>query len=134
MVHLYEVGDPSKESESAGMPRMNAKRPSAGGTRRAYSTNELDYCMKKALEDRLTLDGGAGHNLRVAIVVKAQVIGMNEEEITKLFQHQADYSHDVSYDKVVEIRGYDYQPWSCETLRDKCGNLIMNYCRTFPMM
>jgi hypothetical protein len=131
IVHLYEIADPSKESESAGMPRV--RRPSAGGTRRAYSTNELDYCMKKALEDRLTLDGGAGHNLRVAIVVKAQVIGMNEEEITELFQHQADYNPDVSYGKVVEIRGYDYQPWSCDTLRDKCGNLVTNYCGICPM-
>jgi hypothetical protein len=133
MVHLYEVGDPS-ERELTGMRRMKTMRPFAGGPKRAYSENELDYCMNRALEDSLTLDGEAGHNLRVAIVVKAQVIGMNEEETTKLFQHQADYSHDISYGKVVEIRGYDYQPWSCDTLRDKCGKLVVDYCRTCSIM
>jgi DNA primase large subunit len=90
--------------------------------------------MKRALEDKFLLNGSEGHNLRVAIVVKAQAIGMTEQETTQLFQNQDDYDRDITLSKVVEIRGYDYQPWSCGTLRDKCENLIMDYCRTCPMV
>ena len=129
---LPEIVDP-KKSELVGMPRIKTERPSRGGARRTYSSKELDYCMKRALEDKLRLNGSEGHNLRVAIVVKAQSIGMTEEETAQLFRHQNDYDHDITSGKVVEIRGYDYQLWSCEALRDKCGKMITNYCRTCPM-
>ena len=114
--------------------RSKTRQQSGSSITRDHSPNELDYCMKRALEAGVQLHGPEGHHLRVAIVVKAQVIGMDEEETAKLFQHQDNYNYDITKGKVDEIRGYDYQPWSCDTLRDKCGKLVADYCRTCPLV
>lgn len=132
IVHLYEIVE-SSQNELAGMPRVKIKRPEGGDSGGNYSINDLDYCMKKVLEDKLPLHGSEGHNLRVAIVVKAQTIGMDEEETAQLFLHQDNYDRDLTYSKVAEIRAYDYLPWSCDTLRDKCGNLMGDYCEVCPI-
>lgn len=124
IVYLYEVA----ENDSVGMPKVKMERPAEGEARRTYSKNERDYCMKRALKDKLQLHGSEGHHLRLAIVVKAQAIGTRDEETAQLFQNQDDYDYDVSYGKVVETRKYDYSPWSCDALRDKCGKFVTNYC------
>jgi DNA primase large subunit len=90
--------------------------------------------MKKALEDNVQLIGSEGHCLRLAIVVKARAIGMDDEEITLLFQNLDNYDYDISHEKVVETRKFNYLPWSCDTLRDKCGTLIVCFCEGCLLM
>lgn len=110
------------------MPKVKGKAMRTGSHQKDYSNDELDYCMNKALEDNLQLIGSEGHHLRLAIVVKAQAIGMDDEEIAQLFQNQDNYDFDISYSKVAETRKYNYLPWSCDTLRDKCGEMVGAYC------
>jgi len=66
------------------------------------------------------------------MAVKAQYIGLSAEETAKLFQIQKDYDYNFSLNKVQETWSYNYSPWSCEVLRDKCGRLIKGYCRSCP--
>jgi hypothetical protein len=131
IVELFEIAEPSKAS-GFGMPKAKAK--TSGYSQRDYSNDELDYCMKRALEDNIQLIGSDGHHLRLAIVCKAQAIGMDDEEITLLFQNQDNYDYDISHGKVVETKKYNYLPWSCDALLDKCGKLIAHYCKECPMM
>ena len=128
LVHLLEILDLS-ESSSEGMPKVSIRYETK---RKTSSCNALDYCMQRALEDKISLEGSEGHHLRLAIAVKAQYIRLTAEETAKLFQSQKDYDHDFSLNKVQETWGYNYSPWSCESLRDKCGNLIKGYCRSCP--
>ncbi|OPY55334.1 MAG: hypothetical protein A4E49_00454 [Methanosaeta sp. PtaU1.Bin112] len=128
-VHLLEIPDLS-ESSSEGMPKVSIRYETK---RKTCSRNVLDYCMQRALDDKVSLQGSEGHHLRLAIAVKAQHIGLSAEETTQLFQSQTDYDDDFSLNKVLETWSYNYSPWSCYTLRDKCGKLINGYCRSCPI-
>lgn len=128
LVHLLEIPDLS-ESKSEGMPRVSGRRETK---RKPCSCNALDYCMQRALDDKISLEGSEGHHLRLAMAIKAQKIGLDAEATAQLFQHQKDYDHDFSLNKVLETWSYAYSPWSCSTLRDKCGKLVKAYCQTCP--
>ncbi len=128
LVHLLEIPDLS-ESSSEGMPKVSIRHE---GKRKTCSSNALDYCMQRALEDKIPLEGSEGHYLRLAIAVKAQPIGLTAEATAQLFQNQRDYDHDISLNKVLEIWSRNYNPWSCEKLQDQCGKLIKGYCSSCP--
>jgi hypothetical protein len=93
----------------------------------------LKYCMQRALEDGMILDGSEGHHLRLAIAVEGRSIGMRAPDIARLFKHQPDYDFDISLAKVQEVWTYDYYSWSCDTLREKCGDLVERYCSACPL-
>ena len=128
LVHLLEIPDLS-ESSSEGMPKVSTRYEI---DKMPCSNKTLDYCMQRALDEKVSLQGSEGHHLRLAIAIKAQHIGLSAEDTTLLFQNQKDYDHDLSQNKVLETWSYNYSPWSCYTLRDKCGNLIKGYCRSCP--
>jgi len=50
----------------------------------------------------------------------------------RLFQHQPNYDYGISLRKAEEAWEYDYQSLFCETLRDRCGDLVRRYCSTCP--
>jgi len=128
LVHLLEIPDLS-ESSSEGMPKVSIRYETK---RKTCSSNALDYCMQRALEDKIFLEGSEGHHLRLAMAVKAKKIGLDAEATAQLFQSQKDYDYNFSLNKVQETWSYNYSPWSCEVLRDKCGRLIKGYCRSCP--
>jgi len=128
LVHLLEIPDLS-ESKREGMPRVSVRRETK---RKPCSSKALDYCMQRALDDKVLLEGSEGHHLRLAMAIKANKIGLDAETTAQLFQSQKDYDHDFSLNKVLETWSYAYSPWSCETLRDKCGKLVKTYCQSCP--
>jgi hypothetical protein len=128
LVHLLEIPDLS-ESSSEGMPKVSIRYETK---RKTCSSNALDYCMQRALEDKIALEGSDGHLLRLAMAVKAKKIGLDAEATAQLFQSQKDYDHDFSLNKVLETWSYEYSAWSCEALRDKCGKLVKTYCQSCP--
>ena len=128
LVHLLEIPDLS-ESSSEGMPKVSIRYETK---KKTCSSNALDYCMQRALEDKISLEGSEGHHLRLAMAVKAQHIGLPAEKAAQLFQSQEDYDHDISLNKVLETWSYAYSTWSCEALRDKCGKLVTSYCSSCP--
>lgn len=129
MVHLLEIPDLSGAS-ATGMPSSRPASKKSAGSR--TTATELDYCMQRALADNILLEGTEGHHLRLAMAIKANKIGMQAEAAAQLFQRQQDYDHDYSLNKVLQTWSYDYSPWSCATLRDKCGTLVKGYCQTCP--
>lgn len=129
LVHLLEIPDLS-ESKVEGMPKVCLSQCSKVSTSAKAKT--LDFCMVRALEDRIPLEGSEGHHLRLAVAVKAQDIGMGAEATAQLYRFQKDYDHDFSLNKVKETWSYHYSPWSCKTLRDKCGSIVKRYCPSCP--
>jgi len=128
LVHLLEIPDLS-ESGSGGMPRVSVRcEPKV----KMHFSKSLDYCMQRALDDKVPLEGSEGHHLRLAMAIKAQYIGLTADEAARLFQNQKDYDHKFSLDKVQETWNYSYSPWPCETLRDRCGQLVTSYCPSCP--
>ena len=126
IVHLLEVPEPAKCS----MPKVRkyAKMTSGMG----IAPTELNYCMSRLLSDNVPLTGSEGHEMRLAIAVMAKHLVMTAEDTVNLFQHQSDFNYDFSLTKVLETWKYDYHPYSCETLQDKCGGLVQGYCITCP--
>lgn len=82
LVHLLEIPDLS-ESSSEGMPKVSTRQETK---RTACCSGVLDYCMQRALDDKISLEGSEGHHLRLAMAVKAQYIGLTPEEAAQLFQ------------------------------------------------
>lgn len=128
IVHLFEV----PEDRSQGMPRIRTVKDRLQGEI-SDPGGSLPYCMIRALEDRVPLNGAEGHNFRMAIATKARHIGMSLEEAAELFQNQPNYNRDISINKASEAWDYDYQPWTCETLQDRCGEIVKRYCGTCPL-
>jgi hypothetical protein len=123
LVRLLEIPDYSKP----------ARERSQGEWGASWSSSKaLDFCMERALVDGLQLNSSDGHNFRLAIAVKAQVIGMTAEAAAQLFQHQEDYDFEYSLNKVRETWTYNYSPWSCSVLKDKCGSIVSRYCSSCP--
>lgn len=117
IVRLLEVPGPSKNvKEALTMPK------------KVRAAVEFDPCMRRLLVDKVVLEGSEGHEMRVAIAIKAGLMGMSDEEAAQLFADQPDYNHEISLAKVIEIRGYGYKPYSCTALKDKCGGLVEQYC------
>jgi hypothetical protein len=133
LVHLLEISEYSDTSAmSTGMPKVSHRISNTSKLKQAACSTELNYCMQRALEDKLQLNGSEGHYLRLAIAVKAQSIGLDAEATAQLFQFQNDYDHDFSLNKVLEVWSYGYNPFSCATLQDKCKTLIQGYCLSCP--
>jgi hypothetical protein len=127
LVHLLEIPDLSGQA-AEGMPKVSVPK----GRVHHRCNTELDYCMQRALAENIPLTGSEGHHLRLAMAIKANKIGMDAEVTARLFQRQKDYDHDFSLNKVLETWSYNYSPWGCSALRDKCGNLVQAYCPMCP--
>ena len=127
-VVLLEI--PELSGDARAMPK--ARRFPAEESGAVCGSGSLDYCMVRALAEGVPLEGGEGHLLRVAIATKAAFIGMTPEEAGALFSDQPDYDPEVSRSKAEEIGARGYSPWSCEKLRDSCGDMVTRWCPTCP--
>ena len=128
-VCLLEIPDLSGEDEKA-MPK--ARRAPAEGP--GAVTGGLDHCMVQALAAGADLSETPGHALRVAIATKAAFIGMTPAETAELFSGLPGFNRELSLAKAEEIAGRGYSPWSCETLRDSCGEIVARWCPTCPFV
>lgn len=123
-VHLVEVPNPKDEEKA--MPKARTA-PTATPS---PASQTLDYCMVQTLMEGTPLEGGEGHEMRVAIAVKGAFIGMTPEAVGALFSGQPDYNPEFSIYKAKEIGDRHLSPYSCATLRDKCG--ASRWCPTCP--
>lgn len=121
-VRLLEVPELNKKGKDAlTMPRKVYRKHQERG--------EFDPCMSGLLVDKVVLEGSEGHEMRVAIAIKAGLMGMPDEEAAQLFADQPDFNREISLGKVIEIRQYGYKPYSCKALKDKCSGLVEPYCK-----
>lgn len=129
-VVLLEIPEPSGDGQA--MPK--ARRVTAEESGAFCGSGSLDYCMVRALAEGIPLEGGEGHNLRVAIATKGAFIGMTPSEVGALFSGQSDYDPEFSRSKAEEIGERGYSPWSCDKLRDSCGEFVTRWCPTCPFV
>lgn len=128
-VCLLEIPDLSGEDEKA-MPK--ARRVPTEGS--GPVPGGLDHCMVQALAAGADLSETPGHLLRVAIATKAVFIGMSPEETAGLFSGLPGFKRELSLAKAEEIAGRGYSPWSCEKLRDSCGEIVARWCPSCPFV
>lgn len=128
-VVLLEI--PELSGDKLAMPKAR-KAKAAEESGASCGSGSLDYCMVRALAEGDPLTGGEGHLLRLAIATKAANIGMPPEEAALLFKDQPDFDYDLSLKKCREPAEYGYSPWSCEKLRDSCGELVTRWCGSCP--
>jgi len=130
-VVLLEI--PELSGDKLAMPKARRVQPAEeSGAFCGSEPGLLDHCMVRALAEGTPLEGGEGHLLRLAIATKAANIGMPPEEAALLFKDQPDFDYDLSLKKCREPAEYGYSPWSCEKLRDSCGELVTRWCGSCP--
>lgn len=95
--------------------------------------SDLRHCMKNLLADKVSLNGGEGNDMRVAIAAEAYNIGLPIESTIDLFKDQPDFNRDISRRDVTYVYSRGYGRYSCQTLWDKCGSLVSPYCPTCPL-
>jgi len=93
-------------------------------------TTGLRPCFVKAIEERLILEGSDGNNFRLALVCEMIAKGYTDEAMHEVFEIQSDYSREVTQQKIRESRDSKYQPWQCDTIKDKCFSLVGSLCDT----
>ena len=86
-------------------------------------------CVVAAVNQQL--NGSSGNYMRVAIVSEALAAGKSREEIIGLFAGQNDFDHEITAKNVDYILDHGYRPWKCETLQQKCSDLVD--CERCPM-
>jgi hypothetical protein len=98
-----------------------------------YTGGDLCPCMRGLLDDKIPLDGGDGHTMRVAIAAEARNIGLPVEAAIDLFKDQGDFNQDTTRRYVEDIYSRGYSRFSCKKLQDQCGLLVSPYCSTCPV-
>ena len=93
-------------------------------------TTGLRPCFVKAIEERWILEGSEGNNFRLALAGEMIARGYTDEAMHEVFEIQSDYSHDATQQKIRESRDSKYQPWQCDTIKDKCSSLVGSLCDT----
>lgn len=127
-VCLLEI--PELTGDAKAMPK--ARRVPAEGP--GSAPGGLDHCMVQALAAGVDLSETPGHLLRVAIATKAAFIGMSPEETAELFSSLPGFDRELSRAKAEEIGSRGYSPWSCEKLRDSCGEFVTRWCSSCPFV
>ena len=88
----------------------------------------LRYCMRGLLVDNVSLDGGEGHAMRVAISAEAYNTGLSVEDSVNLFKNQPDFDEAMTRGHVEYVYSQGYHRFSCRTLKDQCSVLVSPYC------
>jgi DNA primase large subunit len=121
VVRLLEVPEPTKD-EGLSMPKASKHQHQSG------QDMDFDPCMYGVIKDKVPLEGSEGHEMRLAIAIKADQFGLDAETTACIFCDQPDFNLEISLGKVLETWRYWYKPYSCKTLQDKCGGLVKPYC------
>ncbi|MGD0954267.1 MAG: hypothetical protein ABR985_18070 [Methanotrichaceae archaeon] len=131
IVSLNDMSEPQeiaqKKRKTVRPRRENREKEESTRTPKLVGRG-LRLCMRGALEAKVALEGSEGHEMRVAIATEAWNTGLTEGECIELFSVQPDFDKEVTRAKVKEIYARSYNPWNCDTLRDKCGSFVSPYC------
>ena len=73
--------------------------------------------------------------MKVAITREYNVLlGYSDEQIAELFEAQADYDFEESLRQVKSITCKEMNPWRCDTIRDRCRDLVNCFgCKYFNL-
>lgn len=88
--------------------------------------------MRGLLNDGTSLDGGAGHMMRVAMAAEAWNMGLSIEEAIEMFRNQPDFDSGITREYVGDIYRRGYKRFSCRKLQDQCSSLVESYCASCP--
>lgn len=114
--------------------KQNSKRNSRKRKlKKLQKGGKIRPCIEQALEKGLS--GDTGHAMRVAITREYNVLlGYSDEQIAELFETQADYDFEESLKQVKSITCKEMNPWRCDTIRDRCGDLVNCFgCKYFNL-
>jgi hypothetical protein len=124
LVRLFEIPEPLPKLAARALFTENGSAP--------RTTPGLHPCLQHLIDSCVQLSGGPGHNARTAIAIDAYNAGLSKEAAIDLFRHQDDFKLDYTTYQVESIYSKGLKPFSCFTLLDKCGDLVICYCKSCP--
>ncbi len=125
---LAELREPAEDSVKVGERLYIPARLSPPSSRpvvlphRRFNSMKMRPCIVAALGRQL--NGGEGHDMRIAVVCEALASGKSRDEIVKMFSGQADYDEATTAMHVDYTINRGYHPWKCSTLRNRCPGLV----------
>jgi hypothetical protein len=124
LVRLFEIPEPLPKLAARALFTENGSAP--------RTTPGLHPCLQHLIDSCVQLSGGPGHNARTAIAIDAYNAGLSKEAAIDLFRNQDDFKLDYTTYQVESIYSKGLKPFSCFTLLDKCGDLVICYCKSCP--
>jgi DNA primase large subunit len=128
IVSLNDMGEPQKEAQKKRKTVRRRGEHEESTRVPVLVGHSLRLCMRSVLDANVALESAEGHEMRVAIAVEAWNNGLSVEDCIELFCDQPDFNSELTRRKVEEIYAHCYRPYSCDTLRDKCGSFVASYC------
>lgn len=125
---VVELQEPEKEAEKVGK-RMFLLAKLSRPALSSHNGGSMRPCIVAALTNQL--NGGEGHDMRIAAVCEALASGKSRDEIIEMFKSQADFDEAITSNNVDYITSRGYHPWKCETIQDRCASLVD--CSQCPM-
>ena len=134
IVHLRDMSE-AHDIVERGVKARSIKRCKEELSRKPMRLGQdLRPCMQGVLANKTPLEGPEGHEMRVAIATEAWNIGLPIEKAIKLFRDQPDYNPEMTRKNVKDIYLRCYYLYECDTLKEKCGSIVMSYCHDCPML
>jgi hypothetical protein len=128
-VHLLEIAEPSNDE---GMPKAKRRTRS-----RKDPNNEENVgfrpCLKAVLESGNNLEGGSGHDIRLAIAAEAKCAGIPLGEAIKLFSHLPDFNESTTRKHLESVYNKTHGRHRCDNILEKTGSIIAPYCQNCRM-
>jgi hypothetical protein len=126
LVQLLEIPEPSKDE---GMPKAKGTASDPKNLANMANTN-IDFrpCLKAVLKSGHCLEGGKGHDMRVAIAAEAKCSGLSLDEAVKLFSHLPDFDEVTTRKHLESVYSSDHGRHRCDTILEKTGSIIAPYC------
>jgi hypothetical protein len=123
---VLELRQPEEEAVKVGAHQyLSESHPTprkVPGTFSPRGNGTMRPCILQALNQKL--EGGEGHDMRLAIVGEALAAGKNREEIIHLFEGQDDFDETTTANNVDYLIEKNYITWKCETLQERCPTFI----------
>lgn len=118
LLELRDPGEGAEEIEGKRFIPVSQDVKLKPRTRSSYGKAGMRPCIQKILDDKIQLNEGDGHKLRIAIVTEALAAGKSKEDIIEMFKYQEDYDYSITEENVCYIRGKEYSPFTCEKLEE----------------
>jgi len=96
------------------------------------------YCFVMSHDNGDKWDGTTGHSFRVAVVNELLNKNYSDDDIYDFFKTHDETSGEEFNIKITEkqiafAKKSKQHKWFCQTLQDKCGDIIDQYCKTCPL-
>jgi hypothetical protein len=128
-----ETKSSQKKSTKESKTTKRTFESASGQQTEAVYPSEMRSCIRGVIDSGVQLNGGEGHQMRVAIAAEALRCGLNQEQAIDIFRNQKDFDEQTTLGHIHYIWNNNYKRYSCDKLQEQCGSFVKGYCEKCPL-